>query len=80
MREKDNSPDSSSLIDEFHVVANSSNCNKEMYLEGYFGVSITLKYEISCAAPSTCFPTPINALDDCGKVPAWKIYVQIQFI
>ena len=56
------------LIDVFQILANSSNCNKEINLNGDLEVaSIMIKYELSCADLSTCDPTPHTSLAVCSK-------------
>ena len=69
MREKHNDNDGSRLVDVFQICANSTNCNKAIYLYGDLGLaSILFKYELGCANFSACESTTITILADCGKI------------
>ena len=61
--------DGSDVIDVFRILANSSNCNKAIPLDGELGVAtILFKYELSCANMSTCQPVPNISLAACSKI------------
>ena len=63
MRGKHDDNDGFRLIDKFQIVANSSNCNKEVSIDGELGVaSIKFKIELSCAEFPAC------ELNDCSKI------------
>ena len=69
MRDKNNHDDNSRLIDKFQIVANSSNCNKAVSIDGELGIaSITFKTELSCAEVAACQLTTDTTLDDCSKI------------
>ena len=69
MKEKNTGNDGSRLIDKFQIVANSSNCNKAVSIDGELGVaSITFKMELSCAEFAACELPTNTTLDDCSKI------------
>ena len=68
----------SDLIDVFQILANSSNCNKTIQLDGDLGLaSIVFKYELSYANMCTCQPVPNTSLADCSKTSA--THIQMSF-
>ena len=71
--------DDSSLIDTFEILANYTNCNKEIQLDGDLeAASISFKYELSCTDLSACQPVPNMSLAACSKTS--ETHIQNIFI
>ena len=70
MRDRQNKdPAGSDLIDVFQIIANSSNCNKAIYLGGDLEIaSILFKYEISCTNVSACDLPTNTSMAACSKI------------